>query len=88
MNENEKEIFKDILEWAYIHCRTLYDNYYSTIIPGYRQSVARKILIERVKKDPDYELLVPRELKEWVLISNKVDLTKINTEYQKKKGIL
>jgi hypothetical protein len=85
---DEKELFKDVLKWAYYYCKPLYDDYFSTIIPGYRQHVARKILIEKVKKEPDFELLVPPGLKEWIRISENVDLTGINTEYQKEKGIL
>jgi hypothetical protein len=48
--------------------------------------LARKLLIEKVKKEPDTELLISPALKEKILIKEGVDLRQINDEYQEKKG--
>ena len=84
----EKELFESLLKWSYYHCRELWNDYYSTIVPGYRRHIARLMLVEKVRKEPDTELLLSVELKEKVLVEEGVDLKRINYEYQLKKGIL
>jgi hypothetical protein len=79
------ELFKDVINWAYHHCRDLWKEYkFSTAIEK-RQHIARKILIEKVKKEPDTELLISPALKEKILKKEGVDLKRINYEYQEKK---
>jgi hypothetical protein len=43
-------------------------------------------LIEKVKKEPDTELLISPALKKKILLKEGVDLRRINDEYQEKKG--
>ena len=83
---DDKELFKNVLKWSYHHCRHLWDEYYFSAEPEKQQHVARKILIEKVKKEPDTELLIPPDLKEKILLKEGVDLKRINDEYQVKKG--
>jgi hypothetical protein len=82
---DNNELFKNVLEWSYHHCRDLWDEYNSSSQPEKRHHVARKILIEKVKKEPDTELLISPALKEKILLKEGVDLKRINHEYQEKK---
>jgi hypothetical protein len=83
---NDKELFENVLKWSYHHCRHLWKEYYFNAAPEKRKHVARKILIEKVKKEPDTELLISPALKEKILLKEGVDLKRINDEYQEKKG--
>jgi len=83
---DEKELFKNVLKWSYYHCRHLWKEYFFNAVPENRKHIARKILIEKVKKEPDTELLISPELKEKILLKEGVDLKRINSEYQEKKG--
>jgi hypothetical protein len=83
---NDQELFKQVLTWAYHHCLDLWNEYYFYSSPEKRQHTARKILIEKVKKEPDTELLISPALKEKIMLKEGVDLKQINNEYQEKKG--
>jgi hypothetical protein len=83
---NDKELFENVLKWSYHHCRHLWKEYSFNAAPEKRKHVARKILIEKVKKEPDTELLISPGLKEKILLKEGVDLKRINYEYQEKKG--
>ena len=83
---DDKELFKNVLEWAYNHCPDLWKEYRVQSSPEKRQHVARKILIEKVKKEPDTELLISPDLKKKILHKEGVDLKRINCEYREKKG--
>jgi hypothetical protein len=82
---DDKELFKQVLKWSYHHCRDLWNEYYFYSSPEKRQHTARKILIEKVKKEPDTELLISPALKEKIMLKEGVDLKRINHEYQEKK---
>jgi hypothetical protein len=84
---DEKELFKNVLKWSYHHCRDLWNEYCANSAPEKRRHAARKILIEKVKKEPDTELLISPALKEKILLKEGVDLKLINNEYQEKKGL-
>ena len=58
------ELFKNVLKWARDHCPDLWHEYYCCSAPEKKQHLARKILIEKVKKEPDTELLISPALKE------------------------
>jgi len=83
---DEKELFKNVLNWSYHHCRELWNEYSFSSSPEKRKHAARKILIEKVKKEPDTELLISPDLKKKILLLEGVDLKRINSEYQEKKG--
>jgi hypothetical protein len=83
---NDQELFKQVLKWSYHHCPNLWKEYYFNAGPEKRKQVARKILIEKVKKEPDTELLISPALKEKILLKEGVDLKQINNEHQEKKG--
>jgi hypothetical protein len=83
---NDKELFENVLNWSYHHCRNLWKEYHLNAAKEKRQHVARKILIEKVKKEPDIELLISPVLKENILLKEGVDLKRINYDYQEKKG--
>jgi len=83
---DEKELFKNVLDWSFHHCRELLNKYRFSSSPEKRRHWARKILIEKVKKEPDTELLISPALKEKILLLEGVDLKRINAEYQEKKG--
>jgi hypothetical protein len=85
---NDKELFDQILEWSYHHCRDLWKEYNYCDEEEMRRHVARKLLIEKVKKEPDIELLISPALKKRILEKEGVDLKRINYEYQEKKGTL
>jgi hypothetical protein len=85
---DNKELFKNVLEWAYHHCHDLWKEYTVQSSSEKRQHVARKILIEKVKKEPDTEILISPALKEKILQKEGVDLKRINYEYQEKKDPL
>jgi len=82
---DEKELFKNVLNWSYHHCRELWNEYSFSSSPEKRKHAARKILIEKVKKEPDTELLISPDLKQKILLLEGVDLKRINAEYQEKK---
>jgi hypothetical protein len=82
---NDQELFKQVLTWAYHHCLDLWKEYRVQTSPEKRHHLARKILIEKVKKEPDTELLISPALKEKILLKEGVDLKRINHEYQEKK---
>ncbi|MGD2090622.1 MAG: hypothetical protein PVH61_30900 [Candidatus Aminicenantes bacterium] len=84
---DDKELFKNVLKWARHHCHDLWKEYIVQSSTEKRQHVARKILIEKVKKEPDTELLISPALKEKILNKEGVDLIRINNEYQDKKGL-
>jgi hypothetical protein len=88
MKMDEKELFKNVLNWSYHNCPQLWKEYYFNAVPEKRKHVARKILIEKVKKEPDTELLISPALKEKILLKEGVDKKCINNEYQEKKGTL
>ena len=83
---NDQELFKQVISWSYHHCRDLWKEYHFNSSPEKRKHAARKILIEKVKKEPDTELLISQYLKEKILLMEGVDLKRINYEYQEKKG--
>jgi hypothetical protein len=83
---NDQELFKQVLKWSYHHCPNLWKEYYFNAKPEKRKQIARKILIEKVKKEPDTELLISPALKEKILLKEGVDLKRLNQEYQEKKG--
>jgi hypothetical protein len=83
---DNNELFKNVLEWAYHHCPDLWKEYRVQSSPEKKQHLARKILIEKVKKEPDTELLISPALKQKILLKEGVDLKRINDEYQEKKG--
>jgi ribosomal protein S25 len=87
MKMDDKELFKNVLKWARHHCHDLWKEYIVQSSTEKRQHVARKILIEKVKKEPDTELLISPALKEKILNKEGVDLIRINNEYQDKKGL-
>jgi hypothetical protein len=82
---DNNELFKNVLEWSYHHCRDLWNEFKSSLEPEKRQHVARKILIEKVRKEPATELLISPDLKKKILIKEGVDLKRIDAEYQEKK---
>ena len=82
---DDKELFKDVLKWARHHCHDLWKEYLVQSSTEKRKHVARKILIEKVKKEPDTELLISPAIKEKILLKDGVDLKRINHEYQEKK---
>jgi hypothetical protein len=79
------ELFKNVLKWARDHCPDLWHEYYCCSAPEKKQHLARKILIEKVKKEPDTELLISPALKKKILREEGVDLKRIDHEYQEKK---
>jgi hypothetical protein len=79
------ELFKNVLKWARDHCPNLWHEYYCCSAPEKKQHLARKILIEKVKKEPDTELLISPALKKKILREEGVDLKRIDNEYQEKK---
>jgi len=83
---DEKELFKNVIAWSYHHCRDLWKEYHFNAKPEERKQIARKILIEKVKKEPDTELLISPALKEKILLKEGIDLKQINNEYREKKG--
>jgi len=60
---DEKELFKNVLKWSYHNCPQLWKEYYFNSSTEKRQHIARKILIEKVKKEPDTEILISPALK-------------------------
>jgi hypothetical protein len=82
---DNNELFKNVLQWAYHHCPDLWKEYSVQSSPEKKQHVARKILIEKVKKEPDTELLISPALKKKILLNEGVDLKRINEEPQEKK---
>ena len=83
---NDNELFKQVLQWSYHHCHDLWKEFFFNPEPEKRKHIARKILIEKVKKEPDTELLISPDLKEKILLKEGVDLKRINSDYQEKKG--
>ncbi|MGD2091152.1 MAG: hypothetical protein PVH61_33565 [Candidatus Aminicenantes bacterium] len=81
---DDKELFKNILKWARHHCHDLWKEYLVQSSIEKKKHVARKILIEKVKKEPDTELLISPALKEKILLKEGVDLKHINDEPQEK----
>jgi hypothetical protein len=81
-------LFKQVLEWSYHHCRHLWKEYNYSADKEKRRHVARILLIEKVKKEPDTELLISLDLKKKILLKEGVDLKRINDEHQEKKESL
>ena len=79
------ELFKNVLKWARHHCHDLWKEYLVQSSKEKKKHLARKILIEKVKKEPDTELLISPAIKEKILLKEGVDLKRIDHEYQEKK---
>jgi len=79
------ELFKNVLKWARHHCHDLWKEYLVQSSVEKKKHLARKILIEKVKKEPDTELLISLDLKKKILLKEGVDLKRINDEPQEKK---
>ena len=82
---DDKELFKNVLKWARHHCHDLWKEYLVQSSIEKKKHLARKIVIEKVKKEPDTELLISPALKEKILNKEGVDLKRIDHEYQEKK---
>ena len=50
---DDQELFKQVLQWSYHHCHDLWKEFYFNPEPEKRKHIARKILIEKVKKEPE-----------------------------------